>query len=1048
MALTVFSSNRVELLQEKLTRDLAANPPADPFAAEIIVVPTYAMGRWLNLRMAQQRGIAANIEYPQPVAWIWQLASQLLADLPEKDPCTADALAWHCFDLLPELLAEPDFETLQTYLSNDASGQRRWQLAQRIAQSFDRYQNYRPAMIASWDQGKDRHWQAQLWRRLIESRQLSHRVTTVSRLIAALADPECQDRLESSYRLFALSSLPPLYFDIISQLAQRTDISLYQHSPTDQYWADLEAEKQRARRRLANPLEDELFDTGNELLASWGRQGQTFQDLLLASDSLETLDVALYQTPDDSSLLGQLQDSIFRVDAEPRLLEVDDSVSVHVCHSPLRECQVLHDQLLNMLQQDATLSPEDMLVMIPDISTYAAYIEAVFRGESLPFNLSDTTLADEHPQVSAFLDLLGLPQSRFGLSDILSLLENESLRRRFDLVTADREVIARFIEQAHPRWGIDAAHKAGLGLPATAANTWRQAQDRFFAAFALADDELWNGIAPLHHWSDSEAEAVGRFCLLLDTLERWRDRLAQPARADVWQQRLLRLLDDCFAEIDPRESRLQSIRDAIATLPDDSAEELSPALISDLMTAALGSSEQRGRLYAGGVTFCGMRPMRSIPFRVICLLGMNRGDFPRRDPQDDFELIARTPSAGDPGRRVEDRYLMLETLLCARDRLYISYAGRSVRDNSETQPSVLVRELLDFVDSLGGTDTNLSDKLITEYPMQAFSPRNFQLPAFSYSTYWQNVASRLGQTSPPSPLDWPRQPLPEDESNGAIELVHLHRFLRHPVRYFFQNRFGLFLSREEDLGDDEAFELDGLDRWKLRQQLAEDSLTQREDSLERMLASGMVAHGPAAQEQVLSFQSRHADWLQTLVEYGTAEHRPVPVSVELGNYRLDGLVSGYFPGRGLMAYHAGKLNGGALTGLWLNHLALSASQCWQGGENGRLLTPDETRVFEPVAADRARELLSGLCELYSEGIRQPLPVLPRCSLAWASSDDRARAAGKAWGTWHNRFGGGGDADDAYLALVLQHHAPPIDDPRFGELADQIYRSALDASTVV
>ena len=1045
MALTVFSSNRIESLQQQLSRDLAAHPPADPFRPEIVVVPTYAMGRWLNLRLAQQRGIAANIDYPPPVQWIWQLASTLLDDLPAQDPSTAEALAWHCFELLPGLLDEPGFEPLQTYLADDISGQRRWQLAQRIAHNFDRYQSYRPMMIRDWDRGQEQNWQACLWRRLIESRGLTHRVETIERLVAALDDSTRFERLQQSYRLFALSSLPPLYFEVVAQLARRVEINLYQHSPTDQYWADLEAEKRRARRRLQNPEEDALFETGNELLASWGRQGQTFQDLLLASDSLETIDVALYQAPDDSSLLGRLQDSIFRVSTGAGRIDADESVSFHVCHSPLRECQVLRDRLYAMFEQDPTLTPEDILVMIPDISTYAPYIEAVFRGESLPFNLSDTTLVDEHPQVSTFLDLLRLPQSRFALSEILTLLENDSLRRRFELEADDRDAIDRLIEQAHPRWGLDGAHKARLGLPPTAANTWRQAQDRFYAAYALATDELWQDVAPLQHCGDGEAEIIGRLWRLLDTLDHWRHRLAQPAPAAEWRQRLLRLVEDFFVETDPRESRLQSIRDAIASLPDDSREDLFPQLIADLMTSALAVSEQSGRLYAGGVTFCGMRPMRSIPFRVICLLGMNRGDFPRRDPHDDFELIAETPGPGDPGRRIEDRYLMLETLLCARDQLYVSYVGRSVKDNSPTQPSVMVRELIDFIDGIGEAGTPLSQALIHEYPLQAFSPNNFIAPSFSYSSYWCDVARDLVCASPASPSAWPEQPLLDESPPAQVELARLRQFARHPVRFFFQHRLGLFLEQADDIRDDEVFELGGLDRWRLRQQLADDSLRQRDDSLQRLLASGQIAHGPAAFAQAQDFTASHAAWLEALADYGQGEHRSVPVEIDLDEFRVSGVVAGYFPGRGLMAHHAGRVGGGVLSGIWLSHLALSAADCWQDSERGVLMTPDETRVFEPLPRSRARELLLELCRLYIEGSRLPLPVLPRCSFAWAASEDRSRAAGRAWAEWLNQFTGGGDADDPYLGLVLQNNRPPIDDLRFGELAEQLYRQALDAS---
>ena len=1045
MALTVFSSNRVETLQSRLAGSLAANPLSDPLASEIVVVPTYAMGRWLNLRIAEQQGIAANILYPQPVRWIWQLAGNLLEDLPPQDPYSADALCWVAFEQLPGLLHQPAFATIRSYLADDEGGIKRWQLAQRIAESLDRYQSYRPRMIRAWDAGEDEHWQALLWRRITAARKLPHRVDTLERVLHTLAQSSRCQCLPERISLFSLSGLPPLYFDLVGGLARRIDINLYLHSPTDHYWADLEGEKRRARKRLDDPAAEDLFEAGNELLASWGRQGQAFQDMLLASDTLESMDVDLYRPPDETTLLGKLQHSIYHLDSLPAGVVNDDSISVHICHSALRECQVLHDQLLDLLSRDGTLNPEDILVMIPDISAYAPYIEAVFRGGPLAFNLSDTALADEHPQVTSFLQLLQLPQSRFSLSEILALLDNESLRRRFDLGLADRDEIGRMLEQARTRWGLDSAHKAELGLPPTPENTWEQAKQRFFAAYALADSDLWHGIAPLQDRNDGDAEVIGRFWRLLERLRRWRGRLARPASAADWQQRLLRMIDEFFSEIDPWESRLQAIRDAVAEIPPLASESLGPALIAELMTSILGSGEQSGRLYSGGVTFCGMRPMRSIPFRVICLLGMNRGDFPRRDPMDDFELISRSPAAGDPSRRIEDRYLMLETLLCARDRLYISYTGRSLKDNSSSQPSVLVRELLDFIDGLDGGDGRLGESLITEHPMQAFSVNNFRDGHSSYSAYWYDVARGLQAEKSAAARTWPETKLAEDRMADRLELDQLQRFLRHPVRYFFQQRLGIYLDLDDRFDDDETFDLDGLDKWRLKQQVAQDSLQRREDSLQRLTASGLVAHGPAAASQVNAVKAEHAQWFEQLHDYGEVDADAIAVEIDLGEFRIGGIVPGYFPGRGLMTFHGGRLNGGVLMHHWVNHLALSAAASWRDGDDGRLLVPDETRVFAPVDPATAASHLGELCRIYVEGRQCPLPLLPKCSFAWAQSEEPSKATARAWAEWRNQRPANADVHDAYLDLVLRGGPPPIDEPRFGKLAERLYRPALDSS---
>jgi len=1048
MALTILSSNRVETLQTRLTQHLAAMPLADPFAQEVIVVPTFAMGRWLNLRTAQQRGVAANIDYPMVAEWVWQLAASVLPDLPPQDPYSREALVWQVFGLLPELLHQPAFGTLQTYLEDDDSGIKRWQLSQRIADSFDRYQAYRPQLVRAWSGGEDNHWQALLWRALVERRDIAHRVTTMSALIGLLERDQSVPGLPQRVSLFALSSLPPLYLDVLSALAPLMELNLYLHSPSDQYWADLENEKQKSRRRLASPQQQELFEAGNELLASWGRQGQVFQDLLLSRVSTGSIDIDLFTEPEDNSLLGHIQRSIFNLDPASQSLEPDESVSVHVCHSAMRECEVLLDQVLAMLEQDPDLHPEDILVMVPDIATYAPYIEAVFQHSSIACNISDITLVDEHPLVMTFLQLLNLPQSRFTSSEILGLLDNDSIRQRFEFDDQALAEIQRLVELGHTRWGIDAEHKTDFDLPPTPGNTWQQTRDRFFTGFALAGEDLWRGIAPLAAGDDTDAVALGRFWHFFDRLQRWRERLDTSHGAREWQVLLMQLLDDFFLETDPRESRMQQVRDAISQIQAAGELELSPRLLVYLMQQLLKTSEQRGQLYSGGITFCGMRPMRSIPFKIICLLGMNRNDFPRRDPPSDFEIMSSQPQAGDPSKRGEDRYLMLETLLCAREKLYLSYIGRSLRDNSQQQPSVLLQELLDFVDTrFASADDGqrFSQQLTREHPMQPFSSDCFKSPGFSYRQYWCDVSRQLAKPPPAGSKPWPHQPLPERPADAAVELEQIRGFISNPIQYFFRQRLGIFLGEDEVPGDDETFDLSYLEQWQLKQQLASDRLNEREDGADRLLAEGLLAHGHAAAAQIKQIQQEQAGWFEALDEYRGIE--PGRLMIELkadASGELDGSVTNYYPGKGLMNYHGGSFKGRQLLSLWIDHLAVCAAGLWRQGEYSLLLSKDKSWRIPQLPASEARAQLDDYCRLYGEGMALPLPVFPDASYIWASEPDKTRALARALQPFENTHSLGGDSNNPYIRLVLRGgHAMPVGSPDFDRYANRLYARLLE-----
>ena len=1054
MALTILSSNRVETLQFRLRQQLATTPLADPFAAEVIVVPTYAMARWLNLRMAQQQGIAANIQYPQAGEWVWRLAASVLTDLPQQDPYSRQALGWQVFRLLPELLGERAFEPLQAYLDDDRSGIKRWQLAQRIAESFDRYQSYRPQTIQAWSEGDDDHWQARLWRELVDSRGQAHRVASISRLIETLEQATEWPALPRRVNLFALSNLAPLYLEVLRVLAPLTELNLYLHSPSDQYWADLETEKRKSMRRLSSPHQQDLFDAGNELLASWGQQGQVFQDLLLSRISAESIDVDMFDAPDDGSLLGRVQASIFNLEPAPQALEPDDSVSIHVCHSAMRECQVLLDQILAMLEQDGDLSAEDILVMVPDIAAYAPYIEAVFQPQRIACNISDIRLSDQHPMVLAFLQLLKLPQSRFTISEILALLDNESIRRRFDFDEQALAAIRELVEQGHTRWGIDADHKLDFDLPSTPGNTWQQVRERFFAGYSLAGDELWHGIAPLLPGDDSDAVTLGRFWHFFERLRQWRNRLGKQRDAVEWQMLLMQLLEDFFVETDPRESRLQQLRDAISELPSAAGSEISPQLLVYLMTQLLQSSEQSGQLYSGGVTFCGMRPMRSIPFKVICLLGMNRGDFPRRDPHNDFELMSASPRAGDPSNRSEDRYLMLETLLCARKRLYISYTGRSLRDNSDQQPSVLLQELLDFIDThfqAAGDARKFSLQLTRFHPMQVFSGANYGGNEFSYQQYWCDVAKQLAQPAAGADKPWPQQTLcSTPEADSVIDLAQLRRFVANPIQYFFRQRLGIYLGEDELPADDETFDLSYLDQWRLKQQLASDTLADREDGEQRLLAQGLLAHGHAAAAQVETIRQQQSDWFEALAEYRALPVKILACEVVLDDFnRLAGSVSNYYPGKGLMAYHGGSFKGRQLLALWIDHLVVCAEQRLPDNECSLLLSKDKSWRLPPLEAGAARAQLQQYSQLYQAGICRPLAVFPDSSFTWASEPDKGKALTRVSRGWHSEWSVGGDSKDPYIQLVLRAgHNLPFDSTDFDHYAQRLYAQLLEQGEVL
>jgi len=1077
--LNIHTSNRLEILARLLAACLREDP-VPLFEPQVVVTAGPAIARWLNLQLCRCNGIAANIDFPLPATYLWFLAGQCLEELPDEDPLSREAMAWRIFGLMPGMLDDPRFRTVDRYLAGDRDGIRRWQLSQRIADVFDRYQYYRPELILEWDQAdSDQDWQAALWR-AIQPPEAIHRVEIARRLMALLDADELPVALPHRIHWFAVQTLPPMLVQVLGALARHCEVDLWLLSPTEHYWGDLRPEKALIRKRMENPEAAALWETGNLLLASWGRQGQAFQDLLLEQPGSDVIDH--HQAPERNSLLHHVQANLYeltgdgRPGAEPTQIDPDDSLRVHVCHSPLRECQVLHDQLLAMMQANDTLKPEDILVLVPEISRYAPFIEAVFQkadqaqGQFIPWNLSDISLTDEHPLIRIFLQLLALPESRFSLPEVLGYLDVPEVAGRFGLGGDDAALIRDWLDRARVYWGLDGNHKRKLGLPEVEENTWQQAFRRLFCGYALGESGHYGDIAPVANVEGMNAAALGRFWQILETLKSWAIQLQHPRTGAEWQRTLNRLLETFFVTHDDEDGRLQHIRDQVAELSEKAADltvELTPGLIRHWLTQSLGTRTHGGRYYSGGVTFCGMKPLRGVPFRVVCLLGIQDDAFPRRDTPSEFDRMQERHRHGDPHPGVEDRALFLETLLAARDRLYISYTGRAVKDDSELQPSVLVRELLDYLDrhyTRGDGEAPVSKTITTEHPLQPFSPRNYDFnDPVSFDPWWLQTARALREeAAKPVQQPWPILRLPELESDSrTITPGKLVNFLAQPCKGFVRTRLRLFLDEVVWEPDSEPFELDSLEAYQIKDRLIADCLQGRETSANILRAEGLVPHG-ATGNKVFSDQVREVQkLLQELEALNLQGSPPISpeVSLELTDTRgrdwvLQGRITRLWPERGLIRFRPASLKGKDVLALWLDHLLWIMVEGTKAERRSLHLAANESFAlatgFGPETASR---MLLDLFELYWQGLHTPLPVFEKATWAWAKSwygkgrsndnEERKRekalnAAKKQWnGNDHNHIPG--DRDDPYVQLLLRGTSGhPLETGEFPQLAERFY----------
>ncbi len=1080
-AFTLYHGNDLELLAGllagQLARPVAGRPLLEP---DTVLIPQPAMRRWLQKTLAETHGIAANLRFLAPGEFV---AEALDANVPGAGDAVvgdAETLRWRLWSVLtaPGLLDDPVFAPLRPLLAGDAPALAAWTLSAELAAAFEKYQAWRRDWLRRWDRGADRDdWQAELWRRA--THRLGHRGKRLDVYLSRF-DGEADGRpagLPPRVFAFACQNVSPDVLRVIGSSARAGALHFFFLSPVAGWWGDL----QTARERLhADP--DAVFDDEeNPLLRANGAAGRDFVRTLFSYEVVHPADdFPLYVAPDPitrTGLLHRLQrDLLARCPlpaADDKTLPVfasagrdDASLQVHSCHTRLREVQVLHDQLRHLLETDPDLQPRDIAVLTPDIDAYAAHVQAVFGGnngalQQIPFALADTSALATQPVAEAFLSLLALPNARFTANEVLDLLRVPAIAQRLQLEEADFEQLVFWLREAGARWGLDAAHRNAHGAPAEPAYTWAWAIDRLLLGHASGRGDSVAGVAP---WPELEGSSVATLDALLQGLHRLaalqRD-LGGEHPAARWQELLSQAIDELFAEhpLDPCDRRaLESLRGLVARFGRQTREAavqspLPLAVVRAWFASALADSDPRQPFLTGGVTFGRMVPMRLVPFKVICLLGMNDGDFPRRDPPGGLnrlaaELAGNRRQLGDRSIRDDDRGLFLQLFAAATQTFYLSYLGQDPRSGESQPPSVLVSELLDVAARYFRNAGEARAGFTVRHALQPFTAAAFggdDRRRLSYQAHWRPGADATLQARQPMPRFAGELPAPTAQAEPRlVTRAGLFRALSNPSREFLSHRLGLRLpERRERLPDAEPFDShDGLHRYALTQRVFDAALAGDADNVDalfrRLLAEGLVAPAAAGAQEVAAVLARLAPAVQAWRDWGDAPARALPYDLELGAFTLSGSLPRVH-GNQLRQFSASDGHGKNLLGLGIDALVWSAL-----GETGtiRRVLGDARPVEVPaLPADDARTRLHELLQVMTKAQARALPFMPKAGYEFHKNEGE-RAWRCARDAWNGNFGEG---RDPWVRLALRGADPFGDDDacareEFATLSVRIFRA--------
>jgi exodeoxyribonuclease V gamma subunit len=1037
--LRIYRSNRMEKLAEALG-DVLAEAVSDPMQPECILVPGRGVAQWLSMRLCERFGVWSNVLYLYPRNFVTFALDRVLGKpgkaLTAIDP---ERLLWTVFNVARPLLAEPAFETLRRYVEADPSDLRYFELCRRIAYTFDRYATYRPDMLQSWERrraadaapdlsqlalfsgARDPHgWQPILWRALHERLGPVYAGALERRFSRMLSRSDALENLPARISCFGVTHLPPSYARILVTLCPRVSVHMFQLRPTE-HTAQAGRSPSAARGTFARAGASHAA-RGNPLVESLGGLALDFDAVLdkeLSSQNVGSRVFELYAPAAGRTLLARLQRQILtnagafaRESASPA--SADESIRIHVCHSPMREVEVLHDQLLALLATGTGIEPRDVVVMLPDVETYAPLIEAVFRrtpGDptAIPFSIADRSAQMAAPVVDALGRVFALGEQRFSTPQVLDLLALEVVAGRFGITPRDIEQLTGWLTRVNVRWGRDAEHRRAHGHPLSDKTSWRFGLSRLLLGYAVENDPpaLLGDVLPAAEAEGLEAAALGRLCDFVEALFTAAEALAQPHPPADWPEVVMAALEAlCVNDADTAWQH-DEVRAAVRTLAENAAsagyeQPIGGAAYRELLFDALDGARPARGLLMGGVTFCSMVPLCTLPFRVVCLLGLSDGELPRREQSTDFDLIAHGPEGrriGDRSRRSEDRYLFLEAILSARERLIITYTGQSIRDNASLPPSVLVSELCDYLAQSSPAGAASLDGVIVRHPLQAFSARYFDGSdphLFSFAEHY--VAGAAAARTGEAPRFFTGA-LPDPAPSDAVGLGDLVRFFQNPTAFLLNRRLELFLrERDFDVPDREPQELSPLDRYAagndLLQLMLADVPLERAKSL--IQATGALPLGSPGELDFMEIAADAGAIAEQVRAARRGEHSPaLPVEHRLPQGRLLlGTLPEGFEGR-LVEYQFARVRAKHLLGFWIRHLV----SCWLRPSAahsvliGRPLTGHGVLRHELSPVADPAPVLDALAARYEEGQRAPLFFFPTTSLLFAEQHGKKQKAG-------------------------------------------------------
>ena len=1080
MAFKPYICNQIEPLADMLCEQLRNASGNDIFNKDYIIVESRGLEQWLKHKIADVNGISALLKFPSPEQFLNKLFRTLSTEINEFNcsDFSPEVMMWTIMEELPVLIEQAFlsdgklFDDIIRYLEiidkdiNSIDSLKLLQLSEKISEIYNNYLAYRPDCILAWEGNREfisnvpesfivDSWQKKLWLRITDRLGGGHLPSLAYKYIKLESANTALSKLPSRIFIFGISSMPPFYLDILSKLAEHIDVFFFYRSICREQWGKIVPENDIFKYiSMSKTLTSTAMpDAKNELVELMTEKERIFLRLLVSSGVIDNdKDYISSKCNEEETLLSNLQDDILNnreLDTDKYILDYDDSIQFHSFHSPIREIETLHSYLLKFLDESkGRIKPSDILVMAPNIEKYIPFIETVFKSAKhndnyIYANITDGSIKGTAPETEIFIKILKTVSSRFKVTELFSILSSKAVYKKFGLYETDLEHIHKWLNECAVSWGIDEVDRKEILHTDNVftENSWKAGLDKMLMGYAMLSSEMNitesiyvdnknNSILPYDEIEGGSSEVLGKFIDFTKRVFELKNRLGKKMTATDFHENLIDAVDSFFYKDTDTADGIELLYLSVNQMFDNITKSeynkrIDLIIITAYLENHLKNEKVPGLLLRGGVSFCNLTPIKNIPSKIVCMIGMNEEDFPVRNTNFGFDLMADNPRSCDSSKKDDDRYVFINGILNASKKLYISYIGRSIRDNSEKLSSVLVSELKEYIDKYynykDSNDNLVSNALTLEHPLHSFSPKYFtntfekdkRLKLLSFSKEYCLAAKLLTsiEVDKDYMIDF-SEGLPIIEKD-YIGIEDLSNFFKNPSKYLLTNRLDISLKiyLKEELQDKEIIEIDNLENYSLKQELLaileSETLSEEEfcsdKIVELMRNKCLIPPGEWGKANAVDSLNQTITFYKSIKEYVNSKKEIY--RTKIGSFAKNEItVNSEFHNlfqKGQVFYRLGSERAVDLIEAWVYHVMLSLAE-YNGDATTFVITWNKKdmvpiiKYFAPLPVDEARNIAENLINMYLSGSVKPLTFFPNASKAYADKYFKSCESEKAY----------------------------------------------------